>query len=146
MSTLLQALGERRDIISNDLETMRDSLGFPICWDPSTGSYRLGKNPDAGQPTPGGGDLALLYRAIAFEEYLYVTFRTACAPAENYRMGVAWSDCRACPCADTTTPLARPAGRAQEWRGALCSRTQRANVASSIWPAATASTVSVASA
>lgn len=77
MSTLLQALGERRDIISNDLETMRDSLGFPIYWDPSTGSYRLGKNPDAGQPRPGGGDLALLYRAIAFEEYLYVTFRTA---------------------------------------------------------------------
>jgi len=37
MSTLLAALGERRDIISNDLETMRDSLGFPIYWDPEYG-------------------------------------------------------------------------------------------------------------
>lgn len=57
---------------------MRDEMNASIGWDRAGGVYRLGKNPDAGQPAPGGSDLALLYRAIAFEEeYLYVTFRTA---------------------------------------------------------------------
>jgi hypothetical protein len=76
MTALVQGLGERRDIISNDLETMRDCLGLAIHWHPGTGTYRLGETPDAGQPRPEGCDLALLYRAIALEEYLYVTLTT----------------------------------------------------------------------
>ena len=76
MTFLVETLREARDIISNDLETMRDYLGFPVCWDPGTGTYRLGERPDAGQPHAEGVDLALLYRAIALEEYLYVTVTT----------------------------------------------------------------------
>jgi hypothetical protein len=76
MTFLVETLRERRDIISNDLETMRDYLGFPVRWDPDTGTYRLGERRDAGQPHAEGVDLALLYRAIALEEYLYVTVTT----------------------------------------------------------------------
>jgi hypothetical protein len=76
MTFMVESLRAPRDIISNDLETMRDYLGFPVCWDPGTGTYRLGKGPEAGQPRPEGVDLALLYRAIALEEYLYVTVTT----------------------------------------------------------------------
>lgn len=76
MTFLVETLREARDIISNDLETMRDYLGLPVSWDPGTGTYRLGKRPDAGQPHAEGVDLDLLYRAIALEEYLYVTVTT----------------------------------------------------------------------
>ena len=76
MTFLVEPLREARYIISNDLETKRDYLGFPVRWDPDTGTYRLGKRPDAGQPHAAGVDLALLYRAIALEEYLYVTVTT----------------------------------------------------------------------
>lgn len=76
MSDLVEALRERRDIISDDLEAMRDDSGLSIRWDPDTGTYRLGEAPGACQPHPEGVDLALLYRAIALEEYLYVTVTT----------------------------------------------------------------------
>ena len=76
MTFLVETLREARDIICNDLETMRDYLGLPVRWDPGTGTYRLGERPDAGQPHAKGVDLALLYRAIALEEYLYVTVMT----------------------------------------------------------------------
>jgi len=73
---LMAALGERRDIISNDLEAMRDEMGLPVRWDPETGTYHLEAESAGGEPRPEGCDLALLYRAIALEEYLYVTFMT----------------------------------------------------------------------
>ena len=38
---LMAALGERRDIISDDLEAMRDEMGLPVRWDPESGTYRL---------------------------------------------------------------------------------------------------------
>ncbi len=71
---LMAAVGERRDIISDDLEAMRDALGLPVRWDPESGTYRVGAEAAGGEPRPEGCDLALLYRAIALEEYLYVTF------------------------------------------------------------------------
>ena len=73
---LMAALGERRDIISDDLEAMRDEMGLPVRCDPESGSYRLDPEAAGDQPRPEGCDLALLYRAIALEEYLYVTFTT----------------------------------------------------------------------
>ncbi|HOW63599.1 MAG TPA: hypothetical protein PLJ20_13605 [Candidatus Contendobacter sp.] len=73
---LMAAVGERRDIISDDLEAMRDELGLPVRWDPESGTYRLEAKTAGGEPRPEGCDLALLYRAIALEEYLYVTFTT----------------------------------------------------------------------
>jgi hypothetical protein len=73
---LMAELGERRDIISDDLEAMRDELGLPVRWIPETGTYRIEAEPAGGEPRPEGCDLALLYRAIALEEYLYVTFTT----------------------------------------------------------------------
>lgn len=77
MGQLMAALGEPRDIMSNDLEAMRDELGLPVRWDQDTGTYRIDEKTAGGQPRPEGCDLALLYRAIALEEYLYVTFTTA---------------------------------------------------------------------
>ena len=76
MTFMVESLRAPRDIISNDLETMRDYLGFPVRWDPGTGTYRLDPRHDAGRPRLEGVDLALLYRAIALEEYLYVTVTT----------------------------------------------------------------------
>ena len=73
---LMAAVGERRDIISDDLEAMRDEMGLPVRWDPESGTYRLEAEAPSGEPRPEGCDLALLYRAIALEEYLYVTFTT----------------------------------------------------------------------
>jgi hypothetical protein len=73
---LMAALGERRDIISDDLEAMRDDMGLPVRWDPESGTYHLGVEPASGEPRPEGCDLTLLYRAIALEEYFYVTFMT----------------------------------------------------------------------
>ncbi|MBP7483633.1 MAG: hypothetical protein KA788_13955 [Lacunisphaera sp.] len=73
---LMAELGERRDIISDDLEAMRDELGLPVRWDPESGAYRLEAEAAGSEPRPEGCDLALLYRAIALEEYLYVTFTT----------------------------------------------------------------------
>jgi hypothetical protein len=73
---LMAAFGERRDIISDDLEAMRDEMGLPVRWDPESGTYRLEAEAAGGEPRPEGCDLALLYRAIALEEYLYVTFTT----------------------------------------------------------------------
>lgn len=73
---LMAAMGERRDIISDDLEAMRDELGLPVRWDPESGTYRLEAEAAGEVPRPEGCDLALLYRAIALEEYLYVTFTT----------------------------------------------------------------------
>ena len=73
---LMAAMWERRDIISDDLEAMRDELGLPVRWDPESGTYRLEAEAAGGEPRPEGCDLALLYRAIALEEYLYVTFTT----------------------------------------------------------------------
>jgi len=73
---LMAALGERRDVISDDLEAMRDEMGLPVRWDPESGTYRLEAETPSGEPRPEGCDLALLYRAIALEEYLYVTFTT----------------------------------------------------------------------
>ena len=78
---LMAALGERRDIISDDLEAMRDELGLPVRWDPESGTYRLGAEVAGREPRPEGCDLALLYRAIALEEYLYVTFMTGSGDA-----------------------------------------------------------------
>lgn len=74
MSHLVAAIGERRDIISNDLETMRDYLGYPIRWDPDTGTYRLDALPQSYPTSQTVCDLALLERAIVLEEYVYVTF------------------------------------------------------------------------
>ena len=72
----MTALGERRDIISDDLEAMRDELGLPVRWDPESGTYRLEVETPSGESRQEGCDLALLYRAIALEEYLYVTVTT----------------------------------------------------------------------
>lgn len=73
---LMAALGERRDIISDDLEAMRDELGLPVRWNPESGTYRIEAEAAGEVPHPEGLDLALLYRAIGLEEYLYVTFAT----------------------------------------------------------------------
>ena len=73
---VMAALGERRDIISDDLEAVRDELGLAVRRDPETGSYRIVEEAAGEGPRPEGLDLALLYRAIALEEYLYVTFIT----------------------------------------------------------------------
>jgi hypothetical protein len=74
---LMAALGERRDIISDDLEAMRDELGLPVRRDPESGTYCIEAEAAGEVPRPEGRDLALLYRAIALEEYLYVTVTTA---------------------------------------------------------------------
>ena len=76
MTRLVAAIGERRDIISNDLETMRDFLGYPIRWDPDTGTYRLDTLPQTYPLSQAGCDFALLERAIELEEYVYVTLET----------------------------------------------------------------------
>lgn len=76
MTRLVSILREPRDLVSDDLETMRDFLGYAIRWDPATGTYGLGPAPEPGEQTATGCDLALLYRAIALEEFLYVTFTT----------------------------------------------------------------------
>jgi len=77
MGQLMAALGEPRDIMSNDLEAMRDELGLPVRWDQDTGTYRIDEETVGRQPHRESCDLALLYRAIALEESLYVTFTTA---------------------------------------------------------------------
>ncbi len=82
---LMAALGERRDIISDDLEAMRDELGLPVRWDPETGTYRIEAESAGGEPHPEGLDLALLYRAIALEEYIYVTFTTGSGETKRLR-------------------------------------------------------------
>lgn len=73
---LMAGLGERRDIISDDLEAMRDELGLRVRWDPESGTYHLVEEAAGEVPRPDGCDHTLLYRAIALEEYLYVTFMT----------------------------------------------------------------------
>jgi len=73
---LMAELGERRDILSDDLEAMRDEMGLPVCWDPASGAYRIASETAGDPPRTETSDLALLYRAIALEEYLYVTFTT----------------------------------------------------------------------
>ena len=47
---LMAALGERRDIISDDLEAMRDELGLPVRWDPESGTYHLEAEAASGEP------------------------------------------------------------------------------------------------
>ena len=76
MTRLVAVIRERRDIMSNDLETMRDYLGYPIRWNPDTGTYHLDAHPQTWNPRQEGCDLALLKRAITLEEYLYVTYVT----------------------------------------------------------------------
>lgn len=84
MSRLVEATRERRDVLSNDLETMRDDLGYPIRWNPDSSAYYLAeRHPGDGQKVTDIG-LELLYRAIALEEYLYVIAETA--PGEWKRL------------------------------------------------------------
>lgn len=84
MSRLVEATRERRDVLSDDLETMRDDLGYPIRWNPDSGAYYLAeRQPREGQKVT-DIDLELLYRAIALQEYLYVIAETA--PGEWKRL------------------------------------------------------------
>jgi len=73
---LMAELGERRDIISDDLEAMRDEMGLPVRRDPDSGAYRIEPETAGDPPRAETCDLALLYRAIALEEFLYVTLTT----------------------------------------------------------------------
>jgi hypothetical protein len=77
MGQLMAALGEPREIMSNDLESMRNELGLPVRWDRDTGTYRIDEETAGSHPRREACNLDLLYRAIALEEYLYVTVTTA---------------------------------------------------------------------
>lgn len=70
LTELVASLGERRDIVTLALERMRDELGYPVRWNPDTGAYVLDNAP---VPAGNGPNFALLYRAIALQERLYVT-------------------------------------------------------------------------
>lgn len=70
LSHLVASLDERRDIVTLALERMRDELSYPVRWNPATGAYVLDDTPP---PAGDGPDFALLDRAIALQERLYVT-------------------------------------------------------------------------
>lgn len=77
MTQLVAKLGIRRDQLSNDLETMRDYLGYPIVWSPAFGTYRMVAARTGSRRRTGEPDLALLERAIALEEFAYISFAVA---------------------------------------------------------------------
>ena len=41
MTQMVAQLGIPRDLLSDDLETMRDYLGYPVVWSPAFRTYRL---------------------------------------------------------------------------------------------------------
>ena len=43
MVRLVEDLNERRSVISEDLEAMRDEMGIPVQWNPDTGAFFLGE-------------------------------------------------------------------------------------------------------
>lgn len=77
MTQLVAKLRIPRDRLSNDLETMRDYLGYPIVWSPAFGTYHLVAARTGTGRRPEEPDLALLERAIALEEFAYITFAVA---------------------------------------------------------------------
>ena len=42
MTRLVSELRHPRDLLSHDLETMRDYLGYPVQWNPASGNYYIG--------------------------------------------------------------------------------------------------------
>lgn len=83
LSELVASLGERRDIVTLALERMRDELGYPVHWNPDSGAYVLDNAPVPDGDSP---DFALLYRAIALQERLYV--RVAGASSDDCLHGL----------------------------------------------------------
>ena len=87
MTGLMENLKERRSIISEDLEAMRDEMGLPVQWNPDTGAFSLGKESrespkDAS--TPDVTDLSLLFEALEHEQRIYVI--TSTAPGDKERL------------------------------------------------------------
>jgi hypothetical protein len=76
MEALLAATRERRWELTQALEALRDDLGYPVRRNPETGAYYLACTSDESAPD-GDDSLALLYRAIALEEFVYLMFATA---------------------------------------------------------------------
>ena len=77
MTRLVSELRQPRDLLSHDLETMRDYLGYPVQWNPASGNYYLAAGSRKSEPGRKDVDFALLKRAIALEEFMYVTFAVA---------------------------------------------------------------------
>ena len=86
MTGLMENLKERRSIISEDLEAMRDEMGLPVQWNPDTGAFSLGKESrespkDAS--TPDVTDLSLLFEALEHEQRIYVITSSATGDEER---------------------------------------------------------------
>ena len=86
MTGLMEYLTERRTIISEDLEMMRDEMGFPVRWNSDTGVFFWGEeneeSPRDGS-TPDVTDLSLLFQALEHEERIYVITTTATGEEER---------------------------------------------------------------
>ena len=86
MVRLMEDLKERRSVISEDLEAMRDEMGLPVLWNPDTGAFFLGKengeNPKD-ESTPEVTDLSLLFQALEHEQRIYVITSTATGDEER---------------------------------------------------------------
>ena len=52
MTRLVSELRQPRDLLSHDLETMRDYLGYPVQWNPASGKLWPGRQPAAGSNPP----------------------------------------------------------------------------------------------
>ena len=86
MVRLMEDLKERRSVISEDLEAMRDEMGLPVQWNPDTGVFFLaeknGENPND-ESTPEVTDLSLLFQALEHEQRIYVITSTATGDEER---------------------------------------------------------------
>ena len=86
MVRLVEELKERRSVISEDLEAMRDEMGLPVQWNPDTGAFFLGEenreNPKV-ESTSKVTDLSLLFQALELEQRIYVVISTATGDEER---------------------------------------------------------------
>ncbi len=86
MIGLMENLKERRNIISEDLEVMRDEMGLSVQWNSDTGAFFLGEE---NEESPGDAsmpqvtDLSLLFQALEHEERIYVITSTATGEEER---------------------------------------------------------------
>jgi hypothetical protein len=75
MDELLAATRARRLELTQALEALRDDFGYPVRRNAEVGAYTLAGTTDVPEPHD-DTCLPLLYRAIACEEFIYLTFAT----------------------------------------------------------------------
>lgn len=86
MVRLVEDLNERRSVISEDLEAMRDEMGIPVQWNPDTGAFFLGeenRETTRDESIPKVTDLSLLFQALELEQRIYVITSTAAGDEEQ---------------------------------------------------------------